>query len=136
MKRELLFAFYVTLFAFFTLWGLSGLTNFNLFNAFDPVSHALQEFELTDSVFSKLRPEPEIDSRIVLVNIGPSRRAIAEEVRIISEHNPKVIGIDSFFNCEGGLYDTLNCPQLLDTLGNLILSNAIMEAGNVVLVSR
>jgi CHASE2 domain-containing sensor protein len=50
--------------------------------------------------------------------------------------NPKVIGVDSFFDCEGGLYDTLNCPQLLDTLGNLMLSNAIQEAGNVVLVSK
>lgn len=48
---------------------------------------------------------------------------------------PKVIGVDSF-DCEGGLYDTLNCPQLLDTLGNLMLSNAIQEAGNVVLVTK
>jgi CHASE2 domain-containing sensor protein len=47
-----------------------------------------------------------------------------------------VIGVDSFFNCEGGLYDTVNCPQLLDTLGNLMLASAIQDAGNVVLVSR
>ncbi len=31
---------------------------------------------------------------------------------------------------------TINCPQLLDTLGNLILADAIHEAGNVVLVSK
>lgn len=136
MKLQILRGFYVTLFVFLTLWGLSKLTTFAIFNAFDPISQALGEFELTDYVFSNIRPEPEIDSRIVLVNIGPSRGAIAEQIRIISEHKPRVIGIDSFFNCEGGLYDTLNCPQLLDTLGNLILSNAIQEAGNVVLVSR
>jgi hypothetical protein len=47
-----------------------------------------------------------------------------------------VIGIDSFFDCEGGLYDSINCPQLLDTLGNLMLASAIEDAGNVVLVSR
>jgi len=34
------------------------------------------------------------------------------------------------------LYDTLNCPQLKDTLANLFLANAIQESGNVVLVSK
>lgn len=136
MKIQLLRGFYVTIFVFLTMAGLSKLSSLDILNALDPVSQALGEFELTDYVFSKVRPDPEIDQRIVLVNIGPSRGAIAEQIRIISQHKPKVIGVDSFFNCEGGLYDTLNCPQLLDTLGNLILSNSIMEAGNVVLVSR
>ena len=34
------------------------------------------------------------------------------------------------------LRDTVNCPQLRDTFGNLMLSNAIQEAGNVVLVTK
>jgi hypothetical protein len=72
-----------------------------LFNAFDPISQALEEFELTDWVFSKLRKDPVPDERIVIVNIAPDRRMIAEQIRIISQHNPRVIGIDSFFNCEG-----------------------------------
>ena len=136
MKKKILTGFYVTIFVFITLAGVSKLTQLNLFNAFDAISQALAEFELTDYVFSKFRPEPQLEDRIVLVNIGPNRRAIAEQIRIVSQYNPRVIGIDSFFNCEGNLYDTLNCPQLLDTLGNLILSYAIQEAGNVVLVSR
>lgn len=136
MKKLIARCFAVTFFVFLSLWGLLGLTDLKLFNAFDPISTALAEFELTDYVFSSLRPLPLPDTRIVLVNIGPSRRAVAEQIRIISQHKPKVIGIDSFFNCEGGLTDTVNCPQLLDTLGNLLLSNAIQEAGNVVLVSR
>jgi CHASE2 domain-containing sensor protein len=118
------------------LIGLGKITSLNLFSAFDPISTALAEFELTDYVFSKIRPLPLPDDRIVLVNIGPDRRAMAEQIRIISQHKPRVIGIDGFFNCEGGLRDTVNCPQLLDTLGNLILANAIQEAGNVVLVTR
>jgi CHASE2 domain-containing sensor protein len=127
----------VTAFVFLTGWGVGSLTDIKLFSAFDPISQALAEFELTDIVFSKLREDPEPDSRIVLVNLSQaSRRDLAQAVRIISEHKPKVIGIDSFFNCEGGYYDTLNCPQLLDTLGNLMLSDAIQTAGNVVLVSR
>ena len=122
---------------FAVMYGLSKVTKLELFNAFDPIGQALDDFELTDHVFSNLRPHPLVDQRIVLVNIGNiPRAAIAEQIRIISQYNPKIIGIDGFFNCEGGLRDTINCPQLLDTMGNLLLANAIQEAGNVVLVSK
>jgi len=137
MKKLLVKGVAVTLFVFFTLWAVSKITDFKVFQAFDPISQALSEFELTDYVFSQFRNPPVPDPRIVLVNIGPlSRREVAQQIQIISQYHPKVIGIDGFFNCEGGYRDTINCPQLLDTLGNLLLSNAIREAGNVVLVSR
>lgn len=136
MLKATVRCFSVTAFVFLTMWGVQKITSFRLFNAFDPISQALGEFELTDLVFSRLRPNPVPDSRIVLVNIGPSRRAVAYQIQTISQFKPKVIGVDAFFNCEGGLYDTVNCPQLIDTLGNLLLQNAIREAGNVVLVSR
>ncbi len=128
---------YVTVFVFFMLWMVAIISDLKLFTAFDPVSQALGQFELTDHAFSNLREDPNIDQRIVLVNIGNlSRREIAQELQIISKYKPKVIGIDSYFNCEGGLRDSINCPQLLDTFGNLLLSDAIREAGNVVLVSK
>lgn len=136
MRRLIVRGFAVTIFVFLVMVGFSRLTQLNLFSAFDPISKALQEFELTDYVFSSLRADPVPDSRIVLVNIAPDRRLMAQQIQIISQYNPNVIGIDSFFNCEGGLYNPDDCPQLLDTLGNLLLSNAIQEAGNVVLVSR
>lgn len=137
MKKIWLNSVVVTLFTFGILWTLSQISDLQLFNAFDPIQQALSDFELTDYAFSNLRPDPTVDERIVVVNIGNlPRAAIAEQIRIISQYKPKVIGIDSYFNCEGGFRDTVNCPQLLDTLGNLILSNAIAEAGNVVLVSK
>lgn len=137
MKKLIIKGVAVTLFVFFTMWAVKEITDFKLFQAFDPISQALSEFELTDYVFSRFRNVPVPDPRIVLVNIGPlSRREVAQQIQIISQYHPKVIGIDGFFNCEGGYRDTLNCPQLLDTLGNLMLSSAIREAGNVVLVSR
>jgi CHASE2 domain-containing sensor protein len=124
-------------FVFFFMWALSKITKLNMFDAFDPIGQALTDFELTDYAFSNLREDPLVEQRIVLVNIGDLPRAgIAEQIRIISRYKPKVIGIDSFFYCEGGLRDTVNCPQLLDTFGNLLLSSAIQEAGNVVLVSK
>ena len=137
MKKFWLNCLLATLFVFGLMWALSELTQLRLFNAFDPIGQALADFELTDYAFSNIRPDPNVEERVVLVNIGNLPRAgIAEQIRIISKYKPKVIGIDSFFDCEGGLRDTINCPQLLDTLGNLLLSNAIQEAGNVVLVSK
>jgi CHASE2 domain-containing sensor protein len=119
------------------MWALSELTQLNMFNAFDPIGEALKDFELTDYAFSNLRPDPDVEERIVLVNIGDiPRGAIGEQIRIISKYKPKVIGIDSYFTCEGGLRDTVNCPELLDTMGNLLLGSAIEDAGNVVLVSK
>jgi CHASE2 domain-containing sensor protein len=137
MKKFWVNCLLATLLVFALMWALSKLTKLNMFNAFDPIGQALNDFELTDYAFSNLRPDPLVEERIVLVNIGNlSRAGIAEQVRIISQYKPKVIGIDSYFNCEGGLRDSVNCPQLLDTLGNLLLGNAIKQAGNVVLVSK
>jgi len=137
MKRFWLNCLAATIFVFGFMWGISKITSLNLFNAFDPISQALSDFELTDYAFSNLRPDPLVDQRIVLVNIGNlSRAEIAQQIGIISQFKPRVIGVDGFFNCEGGLRDTVSCPQLLDTLGNLMLGNSIQQAGNVVLVSK
>lgn len=137
MKRLWLNAVFATLFTFGVMWAVDKVTEHQIFNAFDVFEQAFSDFELTDYAFSNLRPDPTIDERIVLVNIGNLPRSlIAEQIRIISQHKPRVIGIDSFFLCPGGLRDTVNCPALKDTLGNLMLSYAIAEAGNVVLVSK
>ncbi|HEY9007011.1 CHASE2 domain-containing protein [Ohtaekwangia sp.] len=137
MRKFLINSLLATLFVFAFMWGISKITTLNLFNAFDPIAQALSDFELIDYAFSNIRPDPLVDERIVLVNIGNlTRGELAQQISIIAQHKPKVIGIDGFFNCEGGLRDTVDCPQLLDTLGNLLLSNAIKEAGNVVLVSK
>ena len=121
-----------TALVFLSMWGLFGITQLQVFNAFDPIGQALGDVELTDYVFSSLRKDPDVDQNIVIVNIGNlSRRQIAEQIQIISKYKPKVIGIDGFFDCSKRLRDTVNCPQLKDTFGNLMLSNAIQEAGNV-----
>jgi len=137
MKKFWIQSVAITVFVFFLMWCVSKITDFKLFNAFDPISQALADFELTDYAFSNLRPDPIVDQRIVLVNFGElPRRDMSTLIRMISQYKPKVIGIDGYYNCEGGLRDTINCPQLLDEMGNLLLANAIEEAGNVVLVSK
>ena len=108
MKRFWIQCLNVTVFVFFMMWAVSNITDYKIFSAFDPISQALTDFELTDFAFSKLRPDPLIDQRIVLVNIGNlPRRDLARQIQIISQYHPKVIGIDSFFDCEGGLRDTV-----------------------------
>lgn len=137
MRKFWLDCVLATVFVFLALWGLSGLTQLNVFNAFDSLGEALSDVELTDYVFSQLREDPNVDENIVLVNIGTlSRRQIAEQIRIISKYQPRVIGIDGFFDCRGRNYDTLSCPALADELGNLMLGDAIRSAGNVVLVTK
>jgi CHASE2 domain-containing sensor protein len=134
MKKVLIQSTQVTIFVFGMLWAVSLVSDLKLFSAFDTFSQALKDTELTDYAFNEIRPDPTVDERIVLVNIGTlSRREVAREIQMISQFKPRVIGIDAIYCCEGGLRDTVNCPQLLDTLGNLMLSSAIQEAGNVVL---
>lgn len=126
-----------TTFTFVLMWGILQITEWKVFNAFDSIGNALGDIELTDYVFSRLRPQPELDTNIVVVNIGLlSRRQIAQQIEIISQYQPKVIGIDGFFHCKGLPRDTFYCPPLTDPVGNLMLSNAIKKAGNVVVVSK
>jgi CHASE2 domain-containing sensor protein len=137
MRKFWLDCVFATAFVFLSLWGLYGLTQLNVFNAFDSLGEALSDVEFTDYVFSKLREDPKVDTSIVLVNIGTlSRRQIAEQINIISKYKPRVIGIDSFFDCQGMNYDTLSCPALTDEFGNLMFADAIRSAGNVVLVTK
>lgn len=137
MKKYWFQSTIITVFVFFMLWFGSLISDLKLFTAFDTIGMALKDFRLTDYAFSNLREYPTVDERIILVNIGTlDRRGIAQEIQILNTFKPRVIAYDGFFNCEGGLYDTLNCPQLLDTLGNLMLASAISEAKNVVLASK
>ena len=127
----------ITVFVFFMLWVGSIVSDFKFFSAFDTIGAALADFRMTDYAFSKLRPDPTVDERIVLVNIGTlDRRGIAQEIAIINSFSPRVVAYDGFFNCEGGLRDSINCPQLLDTLGNLMLAGAINDAKSFVLGSK
>lgn len=137
MKKFWVQCFNITVFVFVMMWGVDKITDLKMFNAFDPVSQALKDFDMTDYAFSKIRPDPLVDERVVLVNIGElTRGEVAQQIHIINKYKPRVIGIDSYFNCEGRLRDSVNCPALLDTLGNLLLEDAIKQAGNVVLVSK
>ncbi len=115
-----------TIFIFATMGLLRSVTQFNIFEVFDPIGEALGEMTITDLVMSQLREDPTADERIVLVNISNlSRPEIGMMLNIINEHNPKVVGIDTFFDY----------PKE-DTLGDLVLAEAMANTENLVLVNK
>ena len=115
-----------TLFIFSIMWVIFNVTQFQIFDAFDPVGEALEDMEMTDVAFSQLREDPVPDTNIVIVNIGLlSRAEIARQLQIINQYDPAVVGFDSFFNYRSA-----------DTLGDLVLSNAFSEVENLVMVTK
>src|SRR6185436_12378829 len=99
MKNIWLQSIIITLFVFVTMWGANKLADLKMFTAFDVIGQSLKDFQLTDYAFSYLRPDPLVDDRIVLINIGElSRREIAQQIGIITQFKPKVIAIDGLMN--------------------------------------
>jgi CHASE2 domain-containing sensor protein len=112
------------------IFGLMGMfasvTQFKIFDVFDPIGDALGDFDITDIVFSQFREAPVADENILLVNMSSLDRAgIAGMIEIINQHNPAVIGVDSFFDY----------PKE-DTLADMMLHDAFSKVENLVLVTK
>ena len=110
--------------------GLMGLfasvSAFQVFDMFDPIGEALGDMEFTDIYFSQLLDDPVADENVVLVNVGLEPRAgIAILIDSISKYNPAVVGVDLFFDY-----------QMEDTLGDIMLSEALGRVENLVLVTK
>lgn len=115
-----------TIFIFGLMGMFRSVTAFNIFDVFDPIGAAFDDMEFTDIVFSQLRDDPVGDDRIVLVNLSNLQRAeIGMMLKIISQYNPAVIGIDSFFYT----------PKE-DTLGDMMLMEGLASVEHLVLASK
>jgi CHASE2 domain-containing sensor protein len=113
----------VAIFAF--MWLLQSIpVNFEFLNVFDKV---LGEFRLSDLYFLNIRDKSQIlmDTNVVIVNIGElNREGIAAEIEILSQHKPKVIGLDILL------------PDHKSAEIDSIFEATVKKAGNVVLASR
>src|ERR1035437_2029137 len=90
-----------------------------------PVATALGDFDFYDIVYSKLLEEQNVDTNIVLVNIGNlSRKELSDEVNVINKFSPGVIGIDAFFETEK------------DQTSDSLLSLAFSNCRNLVMVDK
>jgi len=134
MKQRVIDFTIVLLITFAFSYGANWVTRLVFFQVAFPQLIALQDFHWEDFVF-KLRPDAPRENRITFINISEgSRLDIARQIDLINSYNPKAIGVDVIFNCY--VRDTINCPQMLDTLANNALSRAIRNSGKVVLVTR
>ena len=113
---------FTTMLLFF---GIGLISQIPMGDMINPVKKMFGDFELTDIVFSRMRESKNYDDRVTLVNIGNMSRAqIAEQIEIINQFHPKVIGIDAFF---------MN-PK--DHVGDSALCSAFSKVDNLVLVSE
>jgi CHASE2 domain-containing sensor protein len=115
-----------TFFVFGLMAFFNSMTAFKIFDVFDPIGEALGDMETTDIVFSQLRDDPVADDRVVLVNMGLlSRAEIGYMLQIISQYNPAVIGIDSFFYY----------PKE-DALGDMVFAESLAQVENLVMATK
>ncbi len=128
-KRQKLFylyrdAFLASLFTFGILFFLKII--FINVSYLDPISKALEDFQLTDLYFSNLQKENnDVNKDIVLVNIGfNDRKSIADQINTIQQYHPKVIGLDAIFY------------QPKDSLSDQLLAQAIHQSNNIILINR
>lgn len=104
----------------------ASITAFKIFDIMDPIGDAFADMEFTDVYFSQLLDDPVADQDVVLINIAAEPRAsIAMLIDSISQHNPAVIGVDTFFDF----------PKE-DTLGDLMLMEAFGRVENLVMVTK
>ena len=92
---------------------------------FDPIEIAFKDFDINDITFSKLKDPDNFDNRIVIINIGHAdREALAYIISKTASMNPKVIGLDAYF--EG--------PR--DSYKDSLLRTVFEKTKNLVAVSR
>lgn len=120
-ERDTIFAT-IAVFVFLVLLGLIPI-NFYVLN---PMKLALKDFDFNDITYAKLEKGQDnpIDPRIAIVNIGHLDRAeIGFLIDKINSYQPKVIGLDTWFEKEK------------DPEKDAILREAFLRAKNLVAVS-
>jgi CHASE2 domain-containing sensor protein len=128
-ERDTIFA---TLWVFIFMFGVSFI-KINM-HFFDPIKHALHDFDVNDAAFSQVNPPDKFDPRIVLINIGQAdREGIAALIDKTASYNPKVMGLDVLFE---GPRDPVKDSILLACFGrhkNLVSASKIVaeEEGKI-----
>ncbi len=119
-----------TLWVFLFIVGL-GAIPLNL-GVLNPVKLGLKDFDFNDMSYSKLgkSKKAKYDDRIVIVNIGNEDRAtIAQMIERVAAMNPKVMGLDAYFQ---GARDSLQDLIMSETFKkhkNLIVGDMLVLSG-------
>lgn len=122
--------FFGTIWIFGTYWLILNISQLAIFEVFDPIGDAIDDMELSDISFSRLKEHPPQDTNIVLINIGPlSRRGIARQIEILNQHEPAVVGFDIFLpdlkeDLEGDMY----MAEVLANTKQLVMANKMIKS--------
>ncbi|MFC2129869.1 CHASE2 domain-containing protein [Bacteroidota bacterium] len=95
----------------------------NILDPFLPVEKIIENMDLTDIYFSKIRNSKKVDTNIVVVNIAESRTEIAKQINIINSYNPAVIGIDAYFLKEKNPAEDFRLSLALSKTDNCVLAS-------------
>jgi CHASE2 domain-containing sensor protein len=109
----------------FSLVGEKLINNIGLLESFD---RSLLDFDITDLYYSNYYSPDSVrtEENILLINIGNlPRGGIATLLNKVNEYKPKVVGLNVFFS-----------TQKEDTLGDLLLADALATTVNLVMPGR
>lgn len=121
-----------SLFVFGLLYTVNIVSTYVNTDIIDPIGQALDNFQLTDLVYTAMRDDLPKDTNITIVNIGNlSRSEIGVLINNLNLHQPKVIGIDTRFLKDKSTYYKEN--GLED--GDSVLAQSFAHTKNLVLVS-
>lgn len=119
--KKLIYNIAGTVFVFLTMWGLSNITfSLDFLNVFGEV---LNDYNTNDIAFSKFKaPTAATDTNIVIVNIGElSRAGISQQIDILNEFEPAVIGIDVHFEVDSDPFEDSLLAASFARTKNLVL---------------
>ncbi|MFC2130607.1 CHASE2 domain-containing protein [Bacteroidota bacterium] len=122
MKRLFLFEnFFASVSVLATIFIVSFLPD--IFEPFDPVEKVFSDMDISDLYYSHLKANQEIDTNIVIVNLGENRGTIAKQLKIISSFNPAVIGLDVYFLRYLDLYSDIPLMKELSKIKNKVMAS-------------
>lgn len=125
MFKSIIDSFIITILVFSFMWILSQIPLADNLEMLNPIENVLDDFDMTDIVYSQLREQPTTDTNIVVVNIGNLPRVgMADLINNLNRAQPKVIAIDAFSR------------RPLDPVGDSLYSAALSQVKNLVMVNQ
>lgn len=95
------------------------------------ISQGVVDIDIYDLYYTKKDSQnTKKDNNIVLVEIAPDRASIADQINIISDQQPAVIGIDAIFKNEKDSNEDGKLEQAIEGAKNVVLSSRLNESEN------
>lgn len=109
----------------FLVMALFAYFPFNL-KILDPLKHGLKDFEFSDIYYSKIKTKAQVDTNIIIVNIGyNNRRDLAKQLALIKQQKPAVIGMDVLLRSQKEPWADSLLEAEINATPNLVMGSMI-----------